>query len=156
MLTDGFIWLLLPVFVALGSSLLSFSIMQARQEAAVARERETLAELSASLTTYKATMEERLRATEEEARRKALNEFMQEFRMEERHYVRENTSSAMRRKTMVLQERMFFRNIPLSNWVEREMTMEETAGDPQVTGTQSAFAMKVLARPEDEPLVLLS
>ena len=44
MLTDALIWVLLPVFVAAGSALLSFSIMQARQEVAVARERESLAD----------------------------------------------------------------------------------------------------------------
>ena len=26
---------------------------------------------------------------------------------------------------MVMQERLFFRNIPLSNWIEREMIVEE-------------------------------
>ncbi len=150
MLTDALIWVLLPVFVAAGSALLSFSIMQARQEVAVARERESLAEVKASINTYKVTMEERIRATEEETRRKALNEFMQEFRVEERHYTRENVSATMRRKTMVMQERLFFRNIPLSNWVEREMTMEETTGDPQIPESQSAFTTKVLAKVEKE------
>ena len=148
MLTDALIWVLLPVFVAAGSALLSFAIMQARQEAAVARERESLAEAKASIVTYKVTMEERIRATEEETRRKALNEFMQEFRVEERHYTRENITATMRRKTMVLQERLFFRNIPLSNWVEREVTMEETSGDPQIPESQSSF--KVLAQSEKE------
>ena len=31
---------------------------------------------------------------------------------------------------MILQERLFFRNIPLSNWVEHEMVVEEN-GDIQ-------------------------
>ncbi len=150
MLTDALIWVLLPVFVAAGSALLSFSIMQARQEVAVARERESLAEVKASITGYKVTMEERIRATEEETRRKALNEFMQEFRIEERHYTRENVSASVRRKTMVTQERLFFRNIPLSSWVEREMTMEETTGDPQIPETQSFFTTKVLAKSDKE------
>ena len=33
----------------------------------------------------------------------------------------------MNRKSLVLQERLFFRNIPLSNWVEHEMVVEEGA-----------------------------
>jgi hypothetical protein len=148
MQTDALIWVLLPVFVAAGSALLSFSIMQARMEVAIARERESLAEARASINTYKATMEERMRATEEETRRKALNEFMQEFRVEERHYVRESKSAALRRKTMVMQERLYFRNIPLSNWVDHEMTMEEISGDPQVP--DSVFTTKSLAEPEEE------
>src|SRR5258708_6794877 len=115
MQVDALIWVLLPVFVAAGSALLSYAIMQARQEVAVARERATLAEAHATINTYKITMEERIRATEEETKRKALNDFMQEFRVEERSYMRESKSAAMRRKTMVMQERLFFRNIPLSN-----------------------------------------
>ena len=70
-------------------------------------------------------MEERVKATEQEARRKALDEFMQDFRVEERHYFRENKSVAARQKSMVLQERLYFRNIPLSNWVEHEMVVED-------------------------------
>lgn len=129
---DALIWVLLPVFVAAGSALLSYSIMQARMEVAIARERATIAEAHASINTYRITMEERIRAAEEETRRKALNDFMQEFRVEERHYVRENKSASARRKTMVLQERLYFRNIPLSNWVEHEMTMEENTSGTDV------------------------
>ncbi|MGI8741131.1 MAG: hypothetical protein ACR2NN_00895 [Bryobacteraceae bacterium] len=149
--TDALIWVLLPVFVAVGSALLSYSIMQARTEAAISKERESLAEARASIATHKVTMEERIRATEEETRRKALDEFMQEFRVEERHYIRENKSASMRRKTMVMQERLFFRNVPLSNWVEREMTIEESSGDPQIPETQSSLTMRTLADSEEEP-----
>jgi hypothetical protein len=157
MQTDALLWVLLPVFVAAGSALLSFSIMQARLEVALARERESLAEARASINAYKVTMEERIRATEEETRRKALNEFMQEFRVEERHYVRENKSATMRRKTMVMQERLYFRKLPLSNWVEHEMTMEEVTGDPQVPEACSVFTTKALVESgEEAPTGLLN
>jgi hypothetical protein len=32
------------------------------------------------------------------------------------------------RKSVVVQERLWFRNIPLSGWVEQELVMEEGAG----------------------------
>src|SRR5690349_322964 len=94
-------------------------------------------------------MEERVKATEQEARRRALDDFMQDFRVEERHYFRENKSLAARKKSMVLQERLYFRNIPLSNWVEHEMTVEEETGDVQqiskydgqAAGSVSAFVI---------------
>ena len=91
-------------------------------------------------------MEERIRAAEEETRRRALNDFLQEFRVEERHYMRENKSASLRRKTMVLQERLFFRNIPLSNWVEHEITMEENTTDvaPEALEQVSIFAPKAI------------
>ena len=46
---EALVWLFLPVFVAGGSALLSFYIMQAKMEVAVSKERETLAERRRSL-----------------------------------------------------------------------------------------------------------
>jgi len=139
------LWILLPVFIAAGSALLSFYIMQARMEVAIAKEREVLAETRAEVRTQKATMEERVKATEQEARRKALDEFMQDFRVEERHYFRENKSQATRQKSMVLQERLYFRNIPLSNWVEHEMVVEADGADVQrIAKGRSIFSTKSL------------
>src|SRR5271156_6426310 len=95
---DAFLWLFLPVFVAGGSALLSFCIMQAKMEVALARERESLAEARATISSQKITMEERIKATEESTKRHALDEFMQDFRIEERSYVRESKSLAASRK----------------------------------------------------------
>src|SRR5580698_4543022 len=122
---DAFLWMFLPVFVAGGSALLSFYIMQARMEVALARERESLAEARATITSQKVTMEERIKATEESTKRLAMDDFMQDFRVEERSYVRESRSLNASKKSMVMQERLFFRNIPLSNWIEHEMVVEE-------------------------------
>src|SRR6266404_5704762 len=122
---EAFLWMFLPVFVAGGSALLSFYIMQAKMEVAIAKERESLAEARATITSQKVTLEERIKATEEATKRIALDEFMQDFRVEERSYVRESRSLSASKKSMVMQERLFFRNIPLSNWIEREMVIEE-------------------------------
>src|SRR5579871_3375840 len=146
---DAIIWVLLPVFVAAGSALLSFYIMQARMEVAIAKERESLAEANALINSGKITLEERVKATEQAARRHALDEFMQEFRVEERHYFRENKSQAARQKSMVLQERLYFRNIPLSNWVEHEMVVEEEGNDmPQIAKARSIFTTRSLGPDE--------
>lgn len=149
---DALLWVLLPVFVGAGSALLSFAIMQARMEVAIARERTNLAEAQASINTHRITMEERIRATEQETRRKALNEFMEDFRVEERRYVRENKSANSRRKTVVQQERLYFRNIPLCSWVEHEMIVEETTGDPLEAEGVSIFNAKTLPATEPEPV----
>ncbi len=144
---DALLWILLPVFIAGGSALLSYYIMQSRMEVALAKEREHLAEARAEIRTTKNTMEERVKATEQEARRKALDDFMQEFRVEERHYFRENRLEAGRRKSMVLQERLYFRNLPLSNWVEHEMVVEhdgvrDSADVKQISQACSVFTTK--------------
>src|ERR1700722_12572863 len=122
---EAFLWMFLPVFVAGGSSLLSYFIMQARMEVVLAKERESLAEARATISSQKVTLEERIKATEESTKRRALDEFMQDFRTEERSYVRESKSLNASKRSMVMQERLFFRNIPLSNWIEHEMIVEE-------------------------------
>jgi hypothetical protein len=122
---ESFLWMFLPLFVAAGSALLSFYIMQARMEVAIAKERESLAEAHAIINSQKVVMEEKVKSTEASSRRVALDEFMQDFRVEERSYGRESKTANSTRKSMIMQERLFFRNIPLSNWIEREMVLEE-------------------------------
>src|SRR5580658_762110 len=147
---EAFLWMFLPVFVAGGSSLLSFYIMQARMEVALAKERESLAEARATITSQKITMEERIKATEESTKRLAMDEFMHDFRVEERSYARESKSLTASRKAMVMQERLFFRNIPLSNWIEHEMIVEEGMDLDQLP-KESVFAKPAIARPTAPP-----
>jgi hypothetical protein len=141
---EAFLWMFLPVFVAGGSSLLSFYIMQARMEVALAKERESLAEARATITSQKVTMEERIKATEEATKRLAMDEFMHDFRVEERSYARESKSLSSSKKSMVMQERLFFRNIPLSNWIEHEMIVEEGTDLDQLP-KESVFATSTIA-----------
>jgi len=156
---DGILWILLPVFVAVGSALLSFYIMEARMEVAIARERESLAEARATIHSQKITLEERIKATEEATKRMAMDEFMQEFRVEERSYARESKSLSTSRKTVVMQERLFFRNIPLSNWIEREMVVEEGTDLDQLP-RESVFgaapAPQAIETPEPAPAAVLT
>src|SRR5438128_893280 len=137
---ETMLFMFLPVFVAAGSALLSFYIMQAKMDVALARERETLAEARAAINNHKIVIEERIKATEAETRRKSLDEFMQEFRVEERSYLRETKSMFSNKKLMVMQERLYFRNIPLSNWVEHEMLIEEGTDTGQIAKSCSVFS----------------
>jgi hypothetical protein len=127
---DAMLWLFMPLFVAAGSALLAYFVMQSKLEVAISKERETMAEARAAIATHAKTLEETIKATEERTRRQALDDFLADFRVEERHYSRESKSLFLNRKSMVLQERLFFRNIPLSNWVEHEMVVED-GGDLQ-------------------------
>ncbi|WP_031495145.1 hypothetical protein [Bryobacter aggregatus] len=139
---DAMLWMFLPLLVAAGSALLSFFIMQSKLEVAVSKERESMAEARAVISTHARTMEETMRATEESARRKALDEFLADFRVEERHYVRESKSLFLNRKSMVLQERLYFRNIPLSNWVEHEMVIEDGGDIQKLAKACSVFSTR--------------
>ena len=98
-----------------------------------------LAEAVAALENEKVKFEQAARGIEENARRKALDEFLADLHVEERHYVREHRVLFAHRKSLVLQERIFFRNIPISNWVEHEVPVEEGADLDGVAKTLSVF-----------------
>jgi hypothetical protein len=139
------LWILLPLFVAAGSALLSFYIMQARLEVAVAKERESLAEAHAIIKNQEKLMVEKVKSAEESTMRHAFDQFLGDFRVEERHYMRENKSMFVNRKALVLQERLFFRNIPLSNWVEHEMVVEEGSDTKSLAQQCSIFSTRSLS-----------
>ena len=149
---DALIWLSLPLFVAAGSALLCYFIMQSKMDAMIAKEREALAEAHAKLRSAQVTMEDRIKAGQEEARRKAMEEFMQEFRVEERSYMRESKSVFSSKKSMVLQERLFFRTIPLSNWIEHEMVVEENGTGGLQGAAASVFNTKQLGAESESAL----
>jgi hypothetical protein len=69
-----------------------------------------------------------------------MDDFLADIRVEERHYTREHKILFMTQKMLVRQERIFFRNIPLSNWVEHEMPVEEGVDTEQLAKTMSVFA----------------
>lgn len=144
---DAFLWLLLPVLVAAGSAILSYYLMQARMEVALAKEREVLATAQAQLKAQEDGLQDKVRAAEESAQRKAFDQFLTDFRVEERHYIRESRSHFVNRKSMILQERLYFRNIPLSNWVEHEMPINDV-GDVQMlaeNNSASVFSARALS-----------
>src|SRR5260370_23717879 len=141
---EALLWIRLAVLVAGGSALLASYIMEARLEVADDKEREAVSEARILLESHKKAMEESLKAVKEHTKRKALDEFLADVRTEERHYVRENKMLFMNRKSLVLQERIFFRNIPLSNWVEHEMVVEEGADVDKLAKTLSIFGSDLL------------
>jgi len=141
---DAMLWMFLPVFTASGSALLAFFIMQARMEVAVAKERESIAEAKATIKSNEKLLEQKVKATEEETKRRSMDEFLADFRVEERHYMKESKSLFLSRKSMVLQERLFFRNIPLSDWVNHELTVEEGSDLRSLAKACSIFSTKSL------------
>ena len=57
---------------------------------------------------------------------------------------------------MVRQERIFFRNLPLSNWIEQEMPYEEGADIEQLAKTMAVFIPEgLLDNPDPRPGKLL-
>jgi len=145
---DSLLWILLPGFVAVASGLLVWFIMQSRSEVALARQREDLAEsrgeLKAEKTAVKETFEIVVQAAEERAHRQALDNFLGELRVEQRHYTRENKLLLQHRKCLVLQERMCFRNVPLSDWIEHEIPVEDGADVTRLVQDMTVFDAAVV------------
>jgi hypothetical protein len=126
---EALLFILVPGIVAVAAGLLSWFVMQARMEVALANQREAMAERRGALevekATVKASFQSAVHAAEETARRQSFDTFLDEITVEQRHYTRENRLLMKNRKSLVLQERIFFRNLPLSDWIEHEIVLEE-------------------------------
>jgi uncharacterized membrane protein YgaE (UPF0421/DUF939 family) len=132
----GVVW---SAICAVGTGLLVYFIMQSHMELMMSKQREELAATRATLAAQRESLESTLKNAEETARSKAMDAFLAEIRIEERHYTREHKVLFMSRKMLVRQERIFFRNIPLSNWVENEMPIEEGVDAEKMAQTMSVF-----------------
>src|ERR1039457_5493384 len=152
---EAVIWILLPGFTAVASGLLAWFIMQSRMEVALSLQRERLAESRGALDAEKsalgASLDTALRAAEAVAKQEALEHFMDELRVEQRHYTRENRMLTKNRKTLVLQERMYFRTIPLSDWIEHEVTVDEGADVGRLVQDMTIFDKGVVSIADAAP-----
>ena len=100
---------------------------------------------SSDLSALDAALPTAMKAAEETARRQALETFLGELRVEQRHYTRENRMLLQNRKSLVLQERMYFRNIPLSDWIEHEIAMDEGADMGRLVQDMTIFDRSVVS-----------
>jgi hypothetical protein len=136
---NAWVFVGLVVIAAVTSSLFTYLVTRLRMERAAAERGKALAEAVAALENEKAKFEQAAKGIEENAKRKALDEFLADLHVEERRYLREHRVLFAHRKSLVLQERIFFRNIPISNWVEHEVPVEEGADLDGVAKTLSVF-----------------
>jgi len=146
---EALLWILLPGFVALASGLLAWFVMQSRMDVKLAEQRADLAEARGALDAEKAAMQASLpmaiRAAEETTRRQAFDSFLSELTVEQRHYTRENRMLLHNRRTLVLQERMYFRNIPLSDWIEHEIAVDDAADVERLVQDMTIFDKAVVS-----------
>jgi hypothetical protein len=145
---EAALWVLLPGFVAVASAMLAWFIMQSRMEVKLAEQRETLSELKGQLKAERDAMAVSLasavKAAEETAKRQAFDHFLGEIKVEQRHYTRENRMLMNSRKSLVLQERMYFRNIPLSDWIEHEIVLDDAADVDRLVQDMTVFDKDVV------------
>ncbi|HTP33502.1 MAG TPA: hypothetical protein VMJ75_15090 [Candidatus Acidoferrales bacterium] len=146
---DALLWILLPGFTAVAAGVLAWFIMQSRMEVMLAQQRERLAEtrgaLDAERKALESSLDTALQAAEATAKGEAFDKFLTELRVERRHYTRENRLLTHNRKSLVLQERMYFRNIPLSDWIEHEIALEDGADVSRLVRDMTVFEQGVVS-----------
>jgi hypothetical protein len=64
--------------------------------------------------------------------------------VEQRHYTKENRMLIKNRRSLVLQERMFFRNLPLSDWIEHEVVLEEGTDVERLVQNMTVFDKSIV------------
>jgi len=145
---EALLWIVLPGCVAVSSGLLAWFVMQSKMDVALAEQRTEIAEERGALDAEKAalqsSMQATLRATEESVKRQALECFLGELKVEQRHYTRENRLLLQNRKSLVLQERMYFRNIPLSDWIEHEVQLDDGVDVDRMVQDMTIFDKSVV------------
>jgi len=148
---DPLLWMTWSAICAVGTGLLVYFVMQSRMEVLLSKQREDLASARATLAAHQENLQQAMKNTEEGARRQAMDDFLADIRVEERHYTREQKMLFLTKKSLVRQERIFFRNIPLSNWIEQEMPIHEGADVDKLAQTMSIFAGALLEGPQHMP-----
>jgi len=137
-----------PGFVAVASGLLAWFIMQSRMEVKLAEQRADMAEARGALDAEKKAIQAALplavRAAEETVRRQSFDNFLNEISVEQRHYTRQRQIRMQTRKSLVLQERMYFRNIPLSDWIEHEIVVDDSADVERMVQDMTIFGKSVV------------
>jgi hypothetical protein len=145
---EAALWIILPGFVAVASGLLAWFVMQSRMEVKLAEQRERLFEerwqMKAEKEALELSMQAAVKAAEESAKRLAFDSFLGELKVEQRHYTRENRLLMNSRRSLVLQERMYFRNIPLSDWIEHEITLDTGADVDRLVQDMTVFDKAVV------------
>ena len=145
---EALLWILLPGCVAVGTGLLAWFVMQSRMDVALAQQRERLAEQRGSLEAERNAVRDSVaiavHAAEERAQRQALDNFLAELKVEQRHYTRENRLLLHNRRSVVLQERMCFRNLPLSDWIEHEIPLDDGVDVERLVQDMTVFDKAVV------------
>ena len=145
---EALLWILLPGLTAVGTGILAWFVMQSRMDVALAQQRERLAEsrgaLEAERNAVRDSVAIAVTAAEERAQREALDKFLGELKVEQRHYTRENRLLLHNRRSVVLQERMCFRNLPLSDWIEHEIPLDDGADVERLVQDMTVFDKAVV------------
>ncbi|MBV8906577.1 MAG: hypothetical protein JOZ22_23295 [Acidobacteriia bacterium] len=107
MIKEFIFWLALPGLVAFGSAALVWMMMQARMQLLTAKFQAALAQ----------------REKEAAENRPGVEELLAELRFERRRFVRKITGPQGIENSVLTLERLYFRQIPLTGWMQEEIQL---------------------------------
>ena len=136
------LWVVLPILMALGAALLALDNGQRRLEVQLDRERQALTVTRRIIEDEKTKYEEKRRSWSEAAQQRVLDGWLADLRTEQRRFVRHEEKGSGIRRLLVVQERLCFRNIPLSNWLAQEVPIEEGVSVEEIAKSLSVFRLE--------------
>ncbi|PWT97839.1 MAG: hypothetical protein C5B51_30490 [Terriglobia bacterium] len=107
--TELIFWLILPGVVAVGAAYLVFLLMQARIHVITANFQAAVAKVESGGAGC----------------RGVTDELLADLRFERHRFLRRVPIGASYQTSVVTQERIYFRNIPLTGWMEEELPLGE-------------------------------
>ena len=100
-------WVILPALVAVGAAYLVWLLMQARIQVLTAHYQTAVAKVENDCSNH----------------RPPLDDLLAELRMERRRFVRRVPGPNGEETTLITQERLYLRNIPLTSWMEEVLVL---------------------------------
>jgi len=110
--------MVLPVLVAVGAAYLVWQMMQARIQVLTAHYQAAVAKMENECAN----------------RRLSPEELLADLRMERRRFVRRVTGPKGPESTLITQERLYLRNLPLTSWMQEEVPLGSGEELPGETG----------------------
>ena len=111
-------WMILPILVAVGSAYVVWLLMQSRMRVLAAQYQAAMAKMENEYTN----------------RRLSPEELLADLRMERRRFVRRVAGPRGAESTLITQERLYLRNLPLTSWMQEEVPLGSGEELPAETG----------------------
>lgn len=134
------IWPIINILLAmLVLGAIAWYVGRLQTEARWARRRKPELSLGVRLQLERKLTDARQRAAEEAARRRSMDEFLSQLKMEERAFLRKRQFGGAQQRSVVIEERLCLGSLPVSNWDRQELTFYTASG--------TADSAKLLPRP---------
>ena len=127
-------WIVLPALVAVGAAYLVWLLMQARIQVLTAHYQTAVTRVESDCT----------------RRQPTADDLLAELRIERRRFLRRVPGPKGNETTLITQERLYLRNLPLTSWMQEELplgTGEELPAETSIVALMEPSATQSLTVP---------